>query len=437
VSAPRSIRREAADAEIAALRSMVEVAVAEAKAHGKRRPRTGARRSRDPGSVRDIVDVIRQCGLGDGRIDHNDVGKLTSDDKWPEKIKDVRLVTAVVQACYVITRHGRSADPPVALPPGSGRDPEVRALGRRVSAAVERVNALVEEAEAEDAAAPRALVPRPRHPLARFGQRHVLLRRVGLPARTDRSGYRAGDGHREARGPRRSWLAVAPVVLVAAAVAAFVLRDTGDPRPDAVPDPRRPSATAPSPPGPSAEGWLLALSDPLAAPGRWREMSSPDWGARCWFADGALHATGSRLHSGFDCPGPADAMFTDFRLEIRTTISGGGCADIVFRSMGDDLYVAGVCTNGRVYLDRYDADAAGQRFTKVDETFTTVAPEVETVLALLAEGPRIALLLDGRPVLTAEDDGHARGAFYLRLFNGSSPGTVRYRDLRIWTRPGG
>lgn len=134
-------------------------------------------------------------------------------------------------------------------------------------------------------------------------------------------------------------------------------------------------------------------------------------------------------HSWLEIPGLDVSDFV-ITFDTRFTSAQSGQIYIHFRLTGDDLYSANLAAPGSVSLGTGSVDG-GTLLAQKQTNLIQVGRDVH--ITLIAQGSRIALLLNGQPILVAEKEFVDQGSVILGIWNGASmPMQVNFDNFKVW-----
>ncbi len=127
----------------------------------------------------------------------------------------------------------------------------------------------------------------------------------------------------------------------------------------------------------------------------------------------------------------------DFYAEVETYHVGGSINNefgFVFRNDGENYYVFGVSNDGYFRLQKW-LDGEWQSLLPWAESSAIVTGEgSHNTLALLADGPRLSLLVNGQVLATVTDDSIAGDGLALAVSSFEETGVeIAFEDFRLWT----
>ncbi len=127
----------------------------------------------------------------------------------------------------------------------------------------------------------------------------------------------------------------------------------------------------------------------------------------------------------------------DFYVEVETYHVGGSINNefgFVFRNDGENYYVFGVSNDGYFRLQKW-LDGEWQSLLPWAESSAIVTGEgSHNTLALLADGPRLSLLVNGQVLATVTDDSIGGEGIALAVSSFEETGVeIAFEDFRLWT----
>jgi Leucine-rich repeat (LRR) protein len=177
-----------------------------------------------------------------------------------------------------------------------------------------------------------------------------------------------------------------------------------------------------TPPPPPADPFV-ALFDGKDLTGWTKEKGEKSEKSIWKVEDGAMTCTGARSHLFFQ------DSFTDFHLRVEARINSGGNSGVFFRAQNNTPWPLGY--EAQIALDK-DAYRTGSLHGVVKLTEDLILPDTWFTMEVIAVGPRIRILLDGKEVVNYVDvTPKARSKGQIALQQNGAATRVLFRKIEI------
>ena len=135
------------------------------------------------------------------------------------------------------------------------------------------------------------------------------------------------------------------------------------------------------------------------------------------------------VHSWLEVPAPEVSDFV-IEFEARIVSAGDGSIYAHFRVQEKNVYAATVATDGQLRLGTETISSS--KDLAVTRTDPIKAGQTNRI-RIIAQGPQIALYLNGQPMLMARQEFINRGGIILGIWNGSrTPMQVNFDNFKAW-----
>jgi TolB protein len=135
------------------------------------------------------------------------------------------------------------------------------------------------------------------------------------------------------------------------------------------------------------------------------------------------------VHSWLEVPAPEVSDFV-VEFEARIVSAGDGSIYAHFRVQEKNVYAATVATDGQLRLGTETISSS--KDLAVTRTDPIKAGQTNRI-RIIAQGPQIALYLNGQPMLMTRQEFIDRGGIILGIWNGSrTPMQVNFDNFKVW-----
>lgn len=173
------------------------------------------------------------------------------------------------------------------------------------------------------------------------------------------------------------------------------------------------------------------LASPLSGPDNYGWDDYAQSGTHCWFTGGAYH---SQAAPKYFSPCYAQATnFGNFLFQASVTILSGHSGGLVFRADGknDNGYYFRVSTDGTYLLNKLAPNNLQTLLSGANAAIKQGANQAN-VLAVLVQGSRIALFINGKYIESTTDSSYQSGQ--IGVYTDSDAGSVEasFRQAQVW-----
>ena len=196
------------------------------------------------------------------------------------------------------------------------------------------------------------------------------------------------------------------------------------------------TATVQAYPGYLPGNGTLAFFDPLSQQNsRWASYSTDSTGGSCQFTGGAYHA--NQQPNGYFAWCPTRGAFSNFAVEVLSTITRGDCGGVMFRK-GDDegYYLFDICQDSTYkvvkYLTSKGSDSKTFQSSRSSAIHTGLAQQSK--IAVVASQSHMTFYVNEQQIDVEQDSSYTGGQIAL-IANPrhGNPTDVAYSNARLWT----
>jgi serine/threonine protein kinase len=181
------------------------------------------------------------------------------------------------------------------------------------------------------------------------------------------------------------------------------------------------------------------LDDPLVDNSRgyeWDVIPTVTQGGTCAFLDKAYHATEELSNTFYGCTAEKTSL-SNFAYQVQMVIQTGDEAGIIFRESNNAFYVFLITTRTHYTLSLYSFGQ--QHSTKTLSIGNSPAIKFghnqTNLIAVIAQGPSIALFVNRQYVTSVTDSTISQGAIGVIAQDDSNPTNVAFTNAQVWQLP--